>query len=159
MLYVAKKDTWIICMLCTLTLSMLVCGVACFAMAHPVTLFYGLFLVGTGAIPLWCLCDTSYEISATQLIVRCGPFRRHVPLEDINHVQPSSSIRYVFFGGIRGFRLTLSSDALLIKHSRANHSPWMLVICPDDKPAFLADLAHATSVDYYEDGSLGLALQ
>ena len=157
MLYVAKKDTWVICMLTVFALSMMLGGVACLATAHPAILIYGLFLLGTGAIPLWCLCTTSYEISEAQLIVRCGPFRRHIPLENINLVRPSSSFRYVFFAGIRSFRFTLSSDVLLVQHSRENHSPWMLVISPDHKQTFLADLAKVTSLDYNKDGSLGLA--
>ena len=157
MLYVAKKDIWVICMLSIFSLSMMLGGIACMAMVHPATMIYGLFLLGTGAIPLWCLCATSYEISDAQLIVRCGPFRRHVLLENINLVRPSSSIRYVFFAGIRSFRFTLSSDALLVQHSRANHSPWGLVISPDEKTTFLNDLAKATNLNYNKDGSLGLA--
>lgn len=43
------------------------------------------------AVPLWILAGTSYHVDESLLLIKAGPFRWKVPLDQINSVRASSS--------------------------------------------------------------------
>jgi PH (Pleckstrin Homology) domain-containing protein len=72
--------------------------------------------------------NTSYTFTATTLIVKSGPFRWTVPLEQIREVVPSRSLLAA---------PALSRDRLWV---RTGSFATSMLLSPADKPAFLAAL-------------------
>ena len=83
-------------------------------------------LVGAG-LPLWILLDTRYEIADGHLLVRCGPLRRRIALDQIRSVKPSRSMVS---------SPALSLDRVSIAHGRSG----AVLISPKDKAGFIAAL-------------------
>ena len=97
-----------------------------------------LVVLATGLVPIllvtWMLFDTGYDITATELRVRCGPIRTAVPLEKLSRISPTSSIMSA---------PALSIDRLEVSYNRFD----TVVISPADKRGFLAAiLARAPQV-------------
>ena len=87
----------------------------------PVTLVLG------AGLPLWVLLGTRYELTPGRLLIRCGPFRWAVPLEEIRAVEPT--------------RNPLSSPALSLDRLRIDYGRGSSVmISPREKARFLAEL-------------------
>jgi hypothetical protein len=84
-----------------------------------------IFLIG-GALPLWVLTATSYTLDASDLHVRSGPFRWKVPLREIRGIAPTRS--------------PLSSPALSLDRLRIDFGGRWIMVSPDDKDRFLAEL-------------------
>lgn len=76
---------------------------------------------------VWLLCSTSYSFEGATLLVRCGPLRRRVPLEQIFAVGDTDSVRSAS---------AMSMDRLEIRFAD-NES---MLVSPRDKAAFLAEL-------------------
>lgn len=92
----------------------------------PVTL-----LLGAG-LPLWILLGTRYELSPGRLLIRCGPFRWTVPLNEIRAVTPT--------------RNPLSSPALSLDRLRIDYGRGSSVmISPRDQARFLEDMGRYRS--------------
>ena len=96
-------------------------------------------------IALWPMYGTWYEIDASSLTARCGPFRWVVPIAEIYEISPTRDPR-----GSPAFSL----DRLCIKYGG---QPDGLLVSPADKAAFLAALrahprlgAHAPEVRVIE---------
>jgi hypothetical protein len=92
-----------------------------------VLVFVGLLAVFPVSLPLWLLCSTHYTLTATELVVRCGPFSWQVPLRDIRAVQPT--------------RNPLSSPALSLDRLRIDYGLGRsIMISPAHRERFLREL-------------------
>jgi hypothetical protein len=146
MVYPPKRDLWIAflvlpsgCLMIgggILLLSLLATG------ANPpgAILPLGLLLLTIGAMLLWMMFSTAYEIDPSDLRVRCGPLRWRIPLQAIEEVAPS---RGIFSDAGWGWSVIWSLDRLRITYR--NKRGWRLfaLISPKDKEGFLAELAQA----------------
>src|SRR5687767_1447466 len=72
------------------------------------------------------LIDTWYGVTATDLIVKCGPFRTTVPISTIRTIRPT--------------RTVLSAPALSLDRLEVTHAGGALVISPADKAGFIQAL-------------------
>jgi len=83
-IYKSKIDVWLFAILIISTLvSIIAAYVAFTAGAGLVAL---VILASGGALPLWILLSTNYEVSNHRLAVRCGPFSWSIPLDAITDV-------------------------------------------------------------------------
>lgn len=82
--------------------------------------------LGVG-LPLWLLVGTSYELADGCLLVRCGPFRTRIALDQIRSVKPSRSL---------ASSPALSLDRLAIAYGRFG----TVLVSPKDKAGFIAAL-------------------
>ena len=80
------------------------------------------------ALILSVLVRTDYEFGDTQLLIRCGPFWRNVPLAEIVGVTPTHN-------PVASMALSLDRIALRVRNGRS------ILISPRDRTAFLAELA------------------
>jgi hypothetical protein len=79
------------------------------------------------AVFVGLLCTTSYCFEGATLVVRCGPFRWRVPLEQIFAVRETDSVRSA---------PAMSMDRLEIRFADDRR----MLISPRDKAGFLAQL-------------------
>ncbi|MCL4409459.1 MAG: PH domain-containing protein [Gammaproteobacteria bacterium] len=126
--YTSKIDTWlalvlvaIVCVFFIVFVSVLMSGkISAILLAIPA------LLVGAG-FPLWLMKSTNYTLSDTMLLVRSGPFKWQVPVNQINSVTPTLN--------------PLSSPALSLDRLQINYGRWgSIMISPKDKEAFIQDL-------------------
>ena len=90
--------------------------------------FVGVVSIG---LPIWLALSTVYEIRDTDLLVRSGPFRWKINLEDIRSIQPSHSL--------------ISSPALSLDRLEIRYgSGQVILISPKDHAAFIDQLATST---------------
>lgn len=82
-------------------------------------------LLGIG-LPWWIVTSTAYTVTTDTLVVRSGPFRWYVPFEQIRAIAPTRS--------------PLSSPALSLDRLRIDYGSTSLMISPEDRERFLADL-------------------
>ena len=73
----------------------------------------------------WTFVATYYELSADELVARCGPFRWRVPLAEVTGVRESRTLRS---------GPALSMDRLEVLYGNGK----VLVISPADKAGFVA---------------------
>jgi hypothetical protein len=140
----AKVDRWIAVLLGAVILSEFVAGTANLAAglmsSNPAETGYfviSLIFFGTGtflSLMLWACYHIRYEVTASDLIVRFGPFRSTLPLDTIIEVSPT--------------RNPLSApapslDRLQIDYRKKNGWAWFTLISPKDKEGFVRDLANA----------------
>ena len=85
-----------------------------------------MLLTGALALTLWILMATDYTLSGADLVVRCGPSKRHVPLKQIERVRPVQTL--------------LSAPALSFKRLEVSGSFGAVVISPSEQNAFLLAL-------------------
>jgi hypothetical protein len=78
-------------------------------------------------LPLWLLAGTYYELAGGQLLVRCGPFRTRIALDQVRSVKPSRSLASA---------PALSLDRLAIAYGRFG----TVLISPRNKAGFIAAL-------------------
>jgi hypothetical protein len=90
-----------------------------------------LILLGA-ALPLWVLGSTSYTFEASHLYVRSGPFRWKVALREIRRVAPTRS--------------PWSSPALSLDRLRIEYGGRWIMVSPQDKDGFLAELERRSKV-------------
>ena len=82
----AKRDLWLSIVIWMTSLAMLAGG----ARLAQFDRWPGAIALGVAAaFPLWVFYGTYYMLSQDRLIVRSGPFRWKVPLEEIISMQPS----------------------------------------------------------------------
>jgi hypothetical protein len=124
----SKVDRWLLVVLAVAGLACVVAALAAGVAGGAVGwLLGGLILVlGTG-LPFWVLGWTRYTLTASDLVVRSGPFRWQVPLNEIRTVVPTRS--------------PLSSPALSLDRLRIDYgqSRWLMV-SPKDREGFLRAL-------------------
>lgn len=76
---------------------------------------------------LWMFVDTSYELTATELRIRCGPLRATLPLSTIRRVRRSHTL---------AAGPALSLRRLEIEHGKFDQA----IISPLDQAGFIAAL-------------------
>lgn len=126
--YTSKIDTW-------LGVVLLGAVAACF-IAFIISLRTGsvpaiiatlpALLIGAG-LPIWLMMSTSYTLSNSTLLVKSGPFKWQVPIEQITSITPTSN--------------PLSSPALSLDRLRIDYGRGQsIMISPKDKSQFIQDL-------------------
>ena len=98
------------------------------AISFTSTVAFAVFVADCALVFGFCF-PQSYEVTQTELIVRSGLRRIHIPLSQITAVRPSSDSRS---------SLALSLDRVLIEYGSGS-----VLIAPENQNAFMTDiLAH-----------------
>jgi hypothetical protein len=156
MVYPGKRDWWIAGLFTLIAAPMLVGGGTLMGMAligGPTgMLFPGTVLTLVGGMLLWILFGTSYEITETSLIIRCGPIRCRIALDAIEDVIPSG-----FLGGPPiEYNFGLAIQGLRVRYRKKNGGvTWPFRIAPRDRAGFLLELSERQpGLEVKDDGSL-----
>lgn len=134
MVYRSKKDLWLVALVWGSVLAPLAVGVFnLFAPGGNLQLGWALTRVSVvvAATVVILTFPLNYEITATQLVARSGVMRWRVALDSIEEVRPSRN---------PASAPTWSLDRLRVEYLK-NGSPRSLYISPEDKQAFMRDLA------------------
>ncbi|MCH8501886.1 MAG: PH domain-containing protein [Aliidiomarina sp.] len=126
--YTSKIDTWFVLVLVAIVSVFFIVFVSVLmtGQIRAIMLAIPALIVGAG-FPLWLMKSTNYTLNDTNLIVRCGPFKWQVPVNQIQSVTPTSN--------------PLSSPALSLDRLQINYGRWgTIMISPKDKEAFIQDL-------------------
>ena len=84
-------------------------------------------LAGTFGFVLWVMLGTYYEIEGNRQLVRSGPFRWRIPINEIEEMTPTHN--------------PLSSPALSLDRLRIEYGGGRSVmISPEDKDRFIAEV-------------------
>lgn len=153
MIYPSKIDWWLGAILALAGLGLIGAGIAAFVLplAQPVVLGLGAILgmipLGLGLLVLWQLVATRYEITDTDLILRSGPFRWTIALDQIIEVYPTrkpppNAPGFTLADHFRGNHPALSLDRLRVNYQRERGVAFYL-ISPLDQAGFLDELARA----------------
>jgi hypothetical protein len=148
MVYRAKKDWWVGCILgvaCLALFSVGVVGAVLLARAElgnagADSRWPGLLLLLEGVLGgllLWAFLSARYEITAADLVVRFGPLWRRIPLGAVEEVVPRRGFTLDW-----GENLALSLDRLAVRYRKPGGRLALLplVISPADKEGFLREL-------------------
>lgn len=134
MLYRSKKDWWLVGLVWGGAFAPLAAGL-CLLLAggdEP-----GWALVRTGVIVVATVLLTTYplnyEITSDELIARCGVMRWRVPLSSVEEARPSRN---------PASAPTWSLDRLRVEYLKGAETR-ALYVSPEDKAAFMRDLADA----------------
>jgi len=164
MRYPAKKDVWAVCLIALIVLAFIGFGILFIAMpARNATSVGGgilLLLVGLFLL-LWTFLATPYEITSSHVVIRWGPLRWRIRIDEIVEAVSTSSV-WLALGGTHA-RFALSADAVLIKYRKKNGKRWLgfiepaVLISPQDKTGFLQALAEASpNLERSDDGGIRL---
>jgi hypothetical protein len=137
MLYRSKKDWWLVGLVWGGVLTPLLLGVFnLFVQGGNPQLGWALVRVGViaSAAVLITTFPLNYEITATQLVARCGVMRWRVPLAAIEEVRPSRN---------PASAPAWSLDRLRVEYLKGGATRTLLV-SPEDRHAFIRDLTDAT---------------
>ncbi|HYY98595.1 MAG TPA: PH domain-containing protein [Pyrinomonadaceae bacterium] len=137
MLHRSKKDLWLFGLVWGAALAPLAAGL--FNLVAPggnVQLGWSLVRVGvvTAAAVLFTTYPLEYEIASGELVARSGLMRWRVPLSSIQEVSPSRN---------PASAPAWSLDRLRVEYLKGG-SARTLYVSPEDKAAFLRDLADST---------------
>jgi len=107
----------------------------------------GLIILALGMLVLWQLLSTGYEISTTDLIMKSGPFRWTIALDQITEVYttrhpPPQAPGLTLLDHFRGNHPALSMDRLRVNY-RCRGQVKFYLISPRDKSRFLHEVAQA----------------
>jgi hypothetical protein len=145
MVYPAKRDWWVACLVVPLGLVLVGVGafaayqVATWAMPAAPGLLVAVVPGGGGGLLLWMFAGTSYAIGEADLVTYFGPFRFRVPLDAIEEVVSSTGFYFII-----GVGLAWSLDALHVKYRKASGRRALpAAISPQDKAGFLRELVEA----------------
>lgn len=118
----SKRDTWLMVVLAIAGLYSLA-GAAMVISEEPGQGLVVLsLLAAVDSFVVWLFVRTFYVVTGTDLLVRSGPFRWTIHLNDILQVHPT--------------RNPLSSPALSLDRLEIRHTCGALMISPEDKRAF-----------------------
>ena len=128
MVFISKVDAWYYI---AIVFVVIISGIA-FVDSIPTMGLGGMFgLLITMLImdlPLiWFLYTTDYTLTPDMLIVRCGPFKRKIPRDQIHSISPTRSLLS---------SPALSLDRLAIRWGKHGYT----MISPLEKEAFLREL-------------------
>lgn len=126
--YTSKIDTWFALVLVAVVSVFFIVFVSVLMSGKTSAILLAIpaLIVGAG-FPLWLMKSTNYTLSDKTLLVRCGPFKWRVPMNEIKSVTPTSN--------------PLSSPALSLDRLQINYGRWgSIMISPKDKEAFIQDL-------------------
>ena len=133
--FASKRDLWLVIALWGAAMGLLYASMdVAGSQAHAA--FKIVFMVacvsGAALIP-WILYGTSYTLTDSALIIRCGPFRQRVMVSTIQEVAPS--------------RKAVSSPACSLDrlHIKYQGSRQGVLISPCDKRSFLEELSRRDS--------------
>ncbi len=137
MVHYSKKDWWLVTAACSTVVIPLTLG-SLLRLSAGATSNTGnlLIIVGAliGVVLLWLTYPLHYRITSSELIVRCGILmNKHIPLASILGVERDRNLI-----GAPAWSL----DRLRVDY-RKNGEPDFIMISPDDKAAFLLELAIA----------------
>ncbi len=125
----SKVDWWFYLVLGALPVMMLATLLPAVTAGHMSLLLVGFILLLSLGLPFWLFLSTNYQINDDQLLIKAGPFKWVVPVNEIESVSPSNS--------------PLSSPALSMDRLELSYSKGKrLLISPADKTAFLAAIGH-----------------
>lgn len=133
MRYRSKKDTWLVALLCGITLLLFALGILYLFLpgiprgAAWLVLFIG---IAMGALFLALMTTTYYEITPAALVVHSVGLHREIPLGAIQQVFPTRN-------PLTGPALSL--DRLQVDYSTGGQARFTL-ISPEDKLSFMQDL-------------------
>ncbi|RDU36077.1 hypothetical protein DRW41_15955 [Neobacillus piezotolerans] len=120
MYFPSKKDVWVTLII---WLSILVCFLPLFSKANGAPTI----TVPIAGFLLWLWFSTGYTVEGGMLIVRSGPFKRKIPIKEIEKVKQSNSL--------------LASYALSIRRLELRFSKYGLVyVSPKDEEGFIKSL-------------------
>ena len=160
MKYPAKKDVGTACVFTLFVVACIGFGIFFIVMPDP-TIVGGTILVLPGFLWLWLWFGTTYEITSSHVITRCGPIRWRIRMDEIVEAVPTSSI-WLMLGGPHA-RFALSADAIMIKYRKKNGRKWLgfiepaVLISPQDKTGFLQALAEGSPIlEQSDDGNVQL---
>ena len=129
--YRSRVDIWIPAVM-ALSLLAAIAGIFVGGMQEgPLRVAQGGFIVlGVAGFLAWILLGTTYTLEGRELIVRSGPMRWKIAIDDIHSIEPAR--------GLKKGRSSpaLSMDRLLITYG----SDKSLMISPDERERFLADI-------------------
>jgi hypothetical protein len=146
MYYAAKREMWAICWpIVPLALPVIALGIVFALMGDWNDVLWVirvplLLLILVLGLVLWTTLGTSYEITSSHVVLRAGALRQTIKLDAIVEAVPTSEPWYKVR---RYYRYASSADAVRIGYQRDNKSNGEVVISPDGKSRFLADLAKA----------------
>lgn len=128
----SKKDAWLMLTFGLAVVSPMAFGVF-LLITTPAAQVSGGLLIGVGLVVglliYWLVHPLCYEVTSSKLNVRSGPMRWSIPLEAIDEVCPTRS--------------PLSSPALSLDRLLIRYQNRGLMISPENREAFLKDLAAA----------------
>jgi hypothetical protein len=153
LIYPSKIDWWLAAILALVGLGMSVAGIVgvVLPLLQPgITVFpalVGLIILPLGMLVLWQLASTGYEITATDLIMKSGPFRWTLALDQIIEVYstrnpPRHAPGFTLIDHFRGNHPALSLDRLRVNYRYGGQIKFYL-ISPLDKSGFLHEMAQA----------------
>jgi hypothetical protein len=153
MIYASKIDWWLGVILGVAGFGFCAMGIAAIADAASqpglpgFASLFGLLPLALGLLICWQLAATRYEIGNSNLILRSGPFRWTIPLEQITQVYstrdpPPHAPAFTFLDYFRANHPALSLDRLRIDYQQGRRTAFYL-ISPEDQAGFLKDLARA----------------
>lgn len=129
--YPSKVDGWLIPLLALPPISATIVCVSLAVSGKPGAALMGaLILAFVAALYLGLIFPLRYGVGNEELTIRSGVCRKRIPLENITEVRPT--------------RNPLSSPALSLDRLHVQFGTGLLgavMISPDDREAFLADLA------------------
>ena len=126
----SKRDAWLVALIWGGVLICVYSALAHFSSDAPLSMRLAALigLAAAASFMLWVLSGTRYQLSATELLILCGPFRYRVPLNEIDSVEPS--------------RNPLSSPACSLDRLAIHWGVGRkrILISPEDKRAFMRRL-------------------
>jgi hypothetical protein len=138
MIYRSKKDLWLVGLVWGAAVAPLAIGLFN-VLAPGGEPEVGWVLVRVGVIisaaVLLTTYPLNYEITADELVARCGLMRWRVPLSSIEEVRPSRN---------PASAPTWSLDRLRVEYLKRGETR-TLYVSPEDKTAFMRDLANAAT--------------
>jgi len=126
--YTSKIDTWLGVVLVGAVAACLVAFVLCLRTGSVLAIVATLpvLLIGA-ALPIWLMTSTNYTLSNSSLLVKSGPFKWQVPIEQITNITPTSN--------------PLSSPALSLDRLRIDYGRGQsIMISPKNTSQFIQDL-------------------
>lgn len=120
--FASRIDAWLIALLALSLLALLPCLVLLFASATvwPVRLLLALTLLPGVALLLWVPLATDYQVQSGDLLIRSGPWRWRVPVQQISRITPTRNI--------------MSAPALSLKRLCIAHGRFgQVLISPSDQ--------------------------
>lgn len=136
----SKKDTWLAAVLLAALGLSCVSLTASFLAPEPAPglgVIVGI-LIAAALFVAWTWVATDYTLTSDELLVRSGPFRWRVRLDEVQEIRPT--------------RNPLSSPALSLDRLEVRYNRGMLLISPADKDGFLRGLvARASHLDLRGD--------
>jgi membrane protein YdbS with pleckstrin-like domain len=131
--FASKVDAWLAVLLLGSVVAVLVAvGAAWPRAAAPsaVAVLAATLALGAG-LPLWIVASTGYRIEDGELLIRSGPMRWRIPVQNIRRIEASRSWLS---------SPALSLDRLRIHHCRATGRMRQVLVSPRDRQGFVQAL-------------------